>query len=168
VYRSNVTVSLTAVDNDSGVAYTMVKVDAFDWMTYDAAFVVSDDGAHTVSFYSVDYSGNAEAEKQVSFTIQHALPLEITVKGGVGVSVQIKNTGSVGYTDVPWSISLQGGLLLKVNQTQGLILSLPAWSSTTKTLPVLGFGRTMVTVTVDVTTVQKKAFVLFFFVLGVS
>ncbi len=75
IYRSNVTVTLTAVDNGSGVLYTKYKLDEGAWVTYTTPFIVSDDGSHTVSFYSVDRAGNTETEKQSSFTILHTLPI---------------------------------------------------------------------------------------------
>jgi len=168
IYRSNVTVTLSAIDNDSGVAVTKYKLDAGNWITYTAPFVVSDDGTHTLFYYSVDRSGNTETEKQCMFTILHALPLSITVKGGVGVSVVIRNNGTSTYTDIPWSIVLDGGIQLKANETSGRILQLPSGSSTLKKLPVLGFGKITILVTVDTVQVTAKGFVFLFFVFGVE
>jgi len=168
VYRSNVTVSLTAIDNDSGVDYTRYMIDAGEWMTYAAPFIVSDDGTHIVAFYSVDRSGNVEDEKQCSFIVQHALPLLITVKGGVGVSIVIKNNDTIAFTDIPWSISLEGGKQLKANESSGTILQLPAGASTTKSLPVLGFGKVTITVSAGGAQVTAKGFVFLFFVFGVK
>lgn len=168
VYRSNVTVTLTATDNDSGVEYTKYKLDTGDWMTYAAPFMVSEDGMHTVYFYSVDRSGNAEQEKNCLFSIQHSLPLIITMKGGVGVSIIIKNNGTTTCTSIPWSITLEGGILLKANESSGTILQLLPGFSTTKKLPVLGFGKTTITVTVGGNIMTGKGFVFLFFVLGVK
>jgi hypothetical protein len=168
VYRSNVTVTLTATDNGSGVEYTKYKLDTSDWLTYAAPFIVSEDGVHTVYYYSVDRSGNVELEEQCTFVIQYALPLFITVKGGVGVSINIRNNGTSTYTNIPWSITLEGGFQLKANHTSGTILQLSAGSSTTKTLPVLGFGKTTITITVDDIQMTAKGFVFLFFVFGVT
>jgi hypothetical protein len=168
VYRSNVTVTLTATDNGSGVDYTMFKLDDGNWTQYSVPFIVSEDGMHTVSFYSVDRSGNVEQEKNCVFSIRHFLPLFITVSGGVGVSIVIQNNDTVAFTDIPWSITLDGGFLLKANQTSGTILQLPGGSSATKTLPVLGFGKTTITVSVGGNQITRKGFVFLFFVIGVA
>ncbi len=168
VYRSNVTVSLTAVDEGSGVLYTKYNLDEGAWVTYTTPFVVSDDGAHIVRYYSVDRAGNMEAEQQSLFTILHTLPFSIDVSGGVGVSVVIRNNGSAAFTQIPYSIFLDGGIQLKANETSGKILQLLPGASTLKKLPVLGFGKVTITVTVDTIQVTKKGFVFLFFILGVQ
>jgi hypothetical protein len=165
-YTSDVTVTLTATDAASGVNFTMYNVDSGEWTTYSAPFVVSGNGEHIVAFYSVDVAGNIETEKSVTFTIQYTV--EVTIKGGMGVSVIIKNTGTSELTNLDWSIALDGGFLLKANQTSGSILQLPAGSSTTKKLPVLGFGKTTITVIVNGSPMTKQGFVFLFFVLGVK
>ncbi len=167
VYRSNVTVSLEAVDEGSGVLYTKYKLDEADWVTYATPFVVSEDGAHTVLYYSVDRAGNVEAEKQSSFTILHMLPFNITVDGGVGVSVTIQNNGTTPFTYIPFNITLDGGFQLRSTSISGKILSLAPGSSTVKALPVLGVGKVNITVTVDTIQLKKTGFVFLFFVLGV-
>lgn len=167
VYRSDVLVTLSATDDTSGVAVTWYQMDSGSWMQYTTPLTVTQDGSHTVRYYSVDNAGNKEPEQLCFFTIHHALPLEVTVKGGVGVSMQIKNIGSSTYTSVPWSIRLQGGLLLRENQTSGTILQLPTNVTITKSLPVLGFGRTTITVQVDGIEGTYKGFVFLFFVGGV-
>ncbi len=168
VYRSNVTVTLTAVDEGSGVLYTKYKLDEAAWVTYSTPFVVSDDGVHTVAFYSVDRAGNTEAEQEVTFTILHTLPFTITVSGGVGVSVVIMNNGSSAFTDIPYRIVLDGGIQLKANETSGKLLQLLPGASSSKKLPVLGLGKVTITVTVDTIQVTKTGFVFLFFVLGVK
>lgn len=166
VFISDVTVTLTATDVGSGVNYTMYKVDSGTWNTYSEPFIVAGNGEHTVAFYSADLAGNIEGEKSVTFTIEY--PLEITVKGGVGVSATIKNTGTTEITDVEWSIALEGGFLLKGNYSSGTILQIPAGGEATKKNSVLGFGKTTITVTVNGVETTKQGFVLLFFVLGVK
>lgn len=164
VYRSDVTVTLTATDEGSGVEVTWYMLDAGAWTKYDAPFVVTSDGVHTVVFYSVDKAGNVEDQQQCVFTIQHALPLDVSLKGGIGVSLVIKNEGTTTYTDIPWSITCEGGMLLQRNQSSGMILQLPAGFETTKKLPVLGFGRVSITAMVDGIQRTAEGFVLLFFV----
>jgi uncharacterized lipoprotein NlpE involved in copper resistance len=70
-YVSNVTVTLTAEDEASGVNYTMYKVDDGEWVTYAASFLVTEDGVHNLSYYSVDYVGHIEHTNEVELKIVH-------------------------------------------------------------------------------------------------
>ncbi|MBN1281344.1 MAG: choice-of-anchor J domain-containing protein, partial [Candidatus Thermoplasmatota archaeon] len=125
IYVSDVTVTLTATDDLSGVNYTMYKLDSGVYVEYTAPFVVTDDGDHTVSFYSVDLAGNIETEKTQEFTIQHKAPLVITIAGGLGVSATIKNNGTEDLTGVAWSIELEGGLII-IGKTKSGTVDIPA------------------------------------------
>jgi len=61
-YRSDVTVTLDAVDDLTGVNYTMYRVDAEENFTmYSGPFVISGDRVHRLQFFSVDFAGNTEA-----------------------------------------------------------------------------------------------------------
>lgn len=167
VYTSDVTVTLSATDAGSGVNYTMYKVDGGAWTTYiNTPFTVSGNGEHTVAFYSVDLAGNVETEKSVVFTIEYLL--EVTIKGGMGVSAIIKNTGSSDVFDVAWSITLIGGFSIKDKSLEGTILQIPAGGQATKKLPVMGFGKTNITVVVNGVETTKQGFIFLFFVLGVK
>jgi len=168
VYRSNVTVSLSATDEGSGVLYTKYQLDEGDWVTYTAPFIVSTEGTHTVAYYSVDKAGNIEGEKQATFTILFALPLSVTVTGGKGVTVAITNDGSTAYAHIPYSISIDGGFQLKPKEISGEILLLSPNATAVKTLPVLGLGKITITVTADTWEVTKTGFVFLFFVLRVQ
>jgi len=168
IFLSNVTVILSALDNGSGVASTMYKLDAGDWTTYTGAFLVTEEGTHTLTFYSKDRYGNSEIEKHCTFTRLVALPLSLMIHGGVGISVQIKNTADTMCTDIPWSIILQGGFQLRTNHTSGRISQILGGSSTIKRLPVLGFGAVTVTVIIDTVVVTKTGFVLLPFVVLVK
>jgi hypothetical protein len=165
VYTTDVTVTLSATDSGSGVDFTMYKIDDGAWTTYIATpFVVSGNGEHTVAFYSVDIAGNIEAEKSVTFTIEY--PLEVTIKGGMGVSAVIKNVGSSPVLNVNWSISLTGGFSIKDKTLEGSILQIPAGGTATKKLPVLGFGKTSITVVVNGVETTKQGFIFLFLVIG--
>ena len=125
VYVSDVTVTLTATDDNSGVDYTKYKLDAGTWTTYTAPFVVSTNGNHTVRFYSVDKAGNTETEKNSTFTIQQEVPpITITIKGGLGVSATIKNTGTTTLTNLSWTITLDGKMIF-VGKTKPGTISIP-------------------------------------------
>ncbi|MCU0849867.1 MAG: choice-of-anchor J domain-containing protein [Candidatus Thermoplasmatota archaeon] len=166
VYTTDVTVTLTATDSGSGVNSTMYKIDDGTYTLYTAPFVVNGNGEHTVAFYSTDLAGNIETEKSATFTIEY--PLEVTVKGGMGVSITIKNIGSAPVTDVEWSITLFGGFSIKDKSLEGTILQIPADGTATKKLPVFGFGKTNISVVVNGVETTKSGFIFLFFVLGVK
>jgi len=63
-YVSNVSITLTATDEASGVNYTMYKIDSGEWQKYTKPFVVDGDGIHHIQYYSVDNVGNIEDVKE--------------------------------------------------------------------------------------------------------
>ncbi len=170
VYISDVTVILTATDDNSGVNYTMYKIDDGAWTTYNEAapFVVTGNGDHVVAFYSVDNAGNIETQKTVEFTIQYPVTIAITIKGGFGVSAVIKNTGTSDVTDVDWTIALDGKMIFVGKNKSGMIDSLaPGESATVKDF-VIGFGKTGIAVTAGAESANASGTALLFFVIGVK
>ena len=143
VYVSNVTVTLAATDNVSGVADTVYCLDAGNWTIYVEPLLVVADGAHLLKFYSTDNAGNAEEEKTCAFTIQRP-SLMVTISGGLGVHMTVKNTGLVDFTNETWNLSLADGLLLRGRHASGVV-SLGAGDEVTLKSLVLGVGRTQVT-----------------------
>jgi len=168
IFISNVTVTLTATDNQSGVQYTKYKLDTDEWITYTEPFIVTDDGNHTLLFYSIDRNGNIEEEQTRTFTIQHHPLLSLTITGGKGVSVLIENRGLVPVNKVPWRINLTGGIILKGASKEGMIPQLLPGQQKILTSSIIGFGKTIITATVDDTKTTAKGFVLLIFVIGVQ
>ena len=169
IYTSDVTVTLTATDDSSGVNHTYYILDAGALTTYTAPFIVSANGAHTVLYYSVDKAGNIEENQTKAFTIQHAAPITITIKGGFGVSATIKNTGTTALTNLSWSITLDGKMVFLGKTKTGTNLSLAAGEQKIIKDPlVLGFGATNIDVTVGTAHNNATAKVLLFFVIGVA
>lgn len=76
-FRSDVTVELTAEDNPGGlgVDYTLYKLDGGDWQEYTAPLEFSEEGNHTIEFYSVDNDENIEEVKSVTFSIDKTPPI---------------------------------------------------------------------------------------------
>ena len=77
--RTAVVVHLVATDPVSGVAYTLFKVDDGAWtkgtrIDVPAPKNHSNDGAHIITFYSVDNAQNAEPEKSVTVKIDTTPP----------------------------------------------------------------------------------------------
>jgi hypothetical protein len=168
VYTSDVTVTLNAVDGQSGVNYTMYKLDSADWNIYTGPLAVTEDGAHTLLFYSVDNAGNIEDQKTTSFTIAHPIAVEITIKGGFGVSATIKNVGTTDLTNVAWSIDLDGSLIFVGKTKSGTIGTLVAGDSVTVKDFVIGFGKTNIVVTAGTEEKTSSGTALLFFVIGVA
>ena len=161
-----VTVTLTATDAGSGVNYTKYKLDAGAWTTYTVPFVVSESGDHTVLFYSVDFAGNIETEKNATFT--NAAPITITIKGGLGVSATIKNTGTTPLTNISWTITLDGKLIFLGKTQTDIIPTLAAGASETVKDFVIGFGKTGITVEAAGVEESATGTVLLFLVIGVA
>jgi parallel beta-helix repeat protein len=82
-YVSDVVVTLSAIDNLSGVGSTWYKVDAGYWHIYTTSFTVSIEGQHTVQYYSFDGAGNQEVAKSVSFKIDTIAPTTIHTLDGI-------------------------------------------------------------------------------------
>jgi len=84
-WLSTVTVTLTASDDNSGVASTSFRVDGGGWQTYPSPIQVSGDGEHTVDFYSTDNAGNVEGWHSVGFRIDATAPqTAISLDGTAG------------------------------------------------------------------------------------
>lgn len=63
------TVTLTAVDEESGVDRTEFQVNDGTWQRYAAPFVLAADGQHVVRYRAVDGAGNVSQTGEVTFTI---------------------------------------------------------------------------------------------------
>ncbi len=168
IYVSNVTVTLTATDTGSGVRYTKYNLDAAGWMTYTTPFIVSEEGDHILLFYSVDRNGNTEQEKSCTFTIQQHALLNITVEGGKSISVVVKNLGAVPANMIPWSITLNGGIILIGRSKAGIIPSILPGENTTLTSTVIGFGKITTTITIGGDQKIVNGFVFLFFIFGMT
>ncbi|OLF05587.1 hypothetical protein BLA60_35510 [Actinophytocola xinjiangensis] len=67
-YLDNATVTLTALDLDSGVALVEYKLDDGDWAEYTAPLQVGA-GEHTVWYRATDNAGNTSVEQSGSFRV---------------------------------------------------------------------------------------------------
>jgi hypothetical protein len=162
-----VTITLTATDDDSGVNYTKYKIDDGSYATYTGPVEVTEAGDHVVYFYSVDIAGNTETEKSQAFTVE-APAITITIKGGLGVSATIKNTGATDLTNIDWAIDLDGKLIFVGKGKTGTIASLAAGDSVTVKDFVVGFGKTGIAVTAGTASASASGTVLLILVIGVA
>ena len=74
-YLCSVNVSLSATDPDGdAIAYTKYRIDSGAWHDYTMPFEISQDGNHTLEFYSVDDKGNIESVKIATIKIDRSKP----------------------------------------------------------------------------------------------
>ena len=79
-YRGSVQVALTATDAGGGTPSTHYSLDGGPTLPYSSPFGVSGDRIHSLSFFSVDASGNREALNTLAIKIDGTAP---TVSAGV-------------------------------------------------------------------------------------
>ena len=70
-YVSDVTVTLSATDDGSGISETKYRIDDGIWRTYSLPFTLT---GSTVHYYSEDNAGNTEAEKSMEVRIDKVAP----------------------------------------------------------------------------------------------
>lgn len=130
-FRSDVEVSLNAQDNQNGlgVDYTLYKFGANDWHQYSNPLIFSQEGSHTVEFYSVDLDENIEDKKTITFNIDKTQPeaklkfnpttKKIEITGDVNEEVKVITTlRKSELTDKAGnSLTLLGTFLNRKNQS---------------------------------------------------
>ena len=168
VYITDVTATLSATDDMSGVNKTMYKVDSGIFTQYSIPVLITGNGAHKISFYSIDNAGNIEQEKNRTFTIQYPVELSITIKGGLGVKATIKNIGTTNLTNISWNIALDGKMIFLGKNKPGTIASLAIGESYVAKDFVIGFGKTGIAVTAGSAAANTTGTVLLFLVVGVK
>ena len=92
-YTSNVSVTLNATDNQSGVNYTRYHINNGSWITYTIPFWISATGTNTAQYYSVDKANNIEQTKSQTIKIDKNPPGPIT---------NIGNTHGRAYINWTW------------------------------------------------------------------
>ena len=88
------------------------------------------------------------------------------ITGGLfKLNAVIKNTGDAAATNVQWSIKLTGGLIILGKESTGTIPTIEAGATADiSSKLILGFGKTVMTVTADTATKSLNATVLFVFI----
>ncbi|SEN69737.1 TolB family protein [Lihuaxuella thermophila] len=74
-YKSNVSISLSATDNESGVSKTEYRINGGAWTSYSEPFVLSNEGTNTVEYRSTDQAGNIEQTKSIQVKIDKTAPV---------------------------------------------------------------------------------------------
>lgn len=108
------------------------------------------------------WSDNRNANNNLYFDIIPAPIISIdAISGGLGITATISNTGTAVATNVPWSISLDGGLIFAGNDTEGTIASLAPETSVTVTSDfIFGIGRVNIAVTTGDKQLAAEGFML--------
>lgn len=75
-YRSDVTVTLNARDNEggSGVDYNAYKINNQDWEKYQDPLILTGEGHYKIEFYSADKDENIEEPQSIEFDIDKTPP----------------------------------------------------------------------------------------------
>lgn len=92
-------------------------------------------------YNSTVYIGTGRLNAQKALAAVPEPKIEVQIKGGIGVSVVIKNNDIFTYTNTSWQIHMKGGLLHLINKTVNGKVDIAAGKSmTVKTGIFFGFG----------------------------
>jgi len=127
-FKTKPSVTLSAMDNCSGVAATEYSTDGgATWQPYSGSFIIHNEGTTTILYRSTDRSGNAETAESITLNVDTiapaitltAMPSQIWPPNGRTVNVLINGTG----TD---SVSGLASVSYVVTDEYGLPLGIPA------------------------------------------
>jgi phosphoesterase family protein/PKD domain-containing protein len=154
-FTSNVTVTILASDNRSGVWTTVYRIDSGAWTPYKGPFVISSGGRHTLTFYSTDGAGNQEAYDSVPVNIETSAPYFTAISPSISTSstpVTIawhavsNDSGINGY-----AISVDGGSFTSVGNATAVSLPLTVGAHVIRVKAIDGAGiATVASVSVHV------------------
>jgi hypothetical protein len=132
----------------------------------NGSYIWNTPGSYDITVKAKDENG-VESGMSPAHTIIINPSIQIeTITGGLfKVKTVLKNNGATTATNVPWWINLSGGILLLGKTTKGNIPTIAAGDSVTISSGIIiGFGKTVITVTADKATVSQNAALLFFFI----
>ena len=140
--------------------------------TVYASHAWSEAGTYNIKVKAKDTYGSESgwSDAKTIYIVGRPLLKIVNITGGLfKVHAVIKNTGSVDATFVNWSIIFTGGFILSGKETRGRLLSISAGEEkTVSSSLILGFGKTVITVTAETSgssdTAERDAFVLLFFI----
>ncbi|MEC1414926.1 Ig-like domain repeat protein [Bacillus safensis] len=74
-YHSNVTATLVATDDNTGVSKTVYRINGGHWITYKDSITLTDEGTFNLEYKSIDKAGNEEAVKNSMIKIDKTSPV---------------------------------------------------------------------------------------------
>ena len=102
----------------------------------------------------------------------HPVDVTITITGGVGLTVSVRNQGAEDVLHLDWESHLTGGFVLLPSQraSQGVILYLGSGDELMiqRVNPLVGVGIIELTVTIGKTTESLRGLLLFFVFIPLS
>ncbi len=99
-YRSDVTVSLDATDDNLGVDYIYYKKQDEDWIKYSTPLTFTEEGNYRIQFYSGDKGRNVDDVKTITFSIDKTAP-EADIKYDLTTfDTQVIGKDSAGSTNI--------------------------------------------------------------------
>ena len=142
-YRSAVQVSLSAVDNGSGVQNSFYRIDGGVVQTYAGTFSLSAVGQHTVEYWSVDNVNNTEVPHSLVLKIDTSAPfvtatanpstasksprpVTVTISGKATDVLSGVSSASYSVIDEYGVTQPSGSATLQANGTYSFTLILPA------------------------------------------
>ena len=93
--------------------------------------------------------------------------IDVSLKGGIGIKVILKNAGVEDLINIPWSITVHGDCVFIGKSNNGTLTQLKANEEKTIKNNVLGFGKITVSVHVQDATKNAAGVLFFFFALGI-
>ena len=74
-HMTNVTVSMDAEDNASGINKTFYRINGGEWKEYKKEIKLTAEGNYSMEYYSIDNAGNEEEIKSIEIKIDKSKPL---------------------------------------------------------------------------------------------
>ena len=94
-YTSDVTITLSATDNVSGVNRTEYSFDGINWFNYTVPFTISTEGITTLYYRSTDNAGNMEATSTEVIMVDKTPPVTNLT---IGTPIYVDSAGNVYVT----------------------------------------------------------------------
>jgi len=116
----------------------------------DSGTVADDTHSSTVASSYIAWANEGHGYSSIYFDTAglDVAIIEIdSVSGGIGVNAVIKNTGTADANDIPYSLTVTGGILGGINKEASGTISVAAGGTQTISLPmIIGFGSITITV----------------------
>ncbi len=129
-YKSTGSVTLTALDRQSGVKATYYQVNGGAVTTYTAPFTLTENRDYNITYYSVDNSGNRESNKTAILSVDSIPPTAAVQLQGQLSSVASWFTSPV-TLNIQTSDNFSGVAVSQMNINGGAWMDLPATNTAT-------------------------------------